>query len=542
MFSSKKVQGRIIADSQYFPEEILIGINRRRADFHDVYQLNIRTGKLTLVYENNLFSSFICNEKLKIKLAIETTPDGGAVVYSLEKNFSKTKLFTIGAEDILTTSPLSLNKKEDVLYLLDSRDRNTAALASINLKTKETNIIASDQKADIDEVLFHPKELIPLGYRVTYEKQKWFTIDPSFQEDLIYLKGISSGAISIVNGSLDNQKWIVVYNRDVGAPRYYFYDRLVKKAYFLFSGRSNLDKLPLTPMKTVIISSRDNFPLISYLSLPRGINKYKDLDSKVPLVLLVHGGPNARDYWGYNGIHQWLANRGYAVLSVNYRGSSGFGKTFINAGNGEWGAKMHDDLVDAVQWAIDKGITAPGKIAIMGGSYGGYATLIGLTKTPDLFACGIDIVGPSNLQTLMKSIPAYWKPYYASFKKKIGGDPDTKEGQAFLKERSPITYVNRIKKPLLIGHGANDPRVKLEESEQIVQLMISNNIPVTYILYPDEGHGFQRPENRLSFYAVAENFLAKNLKGRREPIKKKDFKNSTIQIKAGKEYISALKE
>ncbi len=257
--------------------------------------------------------------------------------------------------------------------------------------------------------------------------------------------------------------------------------------------------------------------------------------------MLVHGGPSARDYWGYEPIPQWLTNRGYAVLSVNYRGSTGFGKDFLNAGNGEWGAKMHEDLLDAVQWAIDQKIADPQKVAIMGGSYGGYATLVGLTFTPDVFACGIDIVGPSNLLTLVESIPPYWKPFLTAFKVTIGADFDTAEGKEFLKKRSPIYYVDQIKKPLLICQGSNDPRVKQAESDQIVKEMEERNIPVTYILYPDEGHGLTRPENRLSFFGIAEAFLAQNLGGRSQPLTEKDFNSSSFQVKAGEEMISGLK-
>jgi dipeptidyl aminopeptidase/acylaminoacyl peptidase len=258
------------------------------------------------------------------------------------------------------------------------------------------------------------------------------------------------------------------------------------------------------------------------------------------MVLFVHGGPWARDQWGLNSYHQWLANRGYAVLSVNYRASTGFGKKFINAGDHEWAGKMHDDLIDAVQWAIGEKIADPAKVAIMGGSYGGYSTLIGLTFTPDTFACGVDIVGPSNLVTLLNSIPAYWTPMIAEFTHRIG-DHRTEEGKKFLYERSALSRVDAIKKPLLIGQGANDPRVKQTESDQIVKAMRAKNLPVTYVLFPDEGHGFARPENRMSFYAVAEVFLAEHLGGKYLPTGE-DFQNSTIKVPSGAEHVFGLNE
>jgi dipeptidyl aminopeptidase/acylaminoacyl peptidase len=256
------------------------------------------------------------------------------------------------------------------------------------------------------------------------------------------------------------------------------------------------------------------------------------------MVLNVHGGPWARDGWGLNPYHQWLANRGYAVLSVNYRGSTGFGKEFINAANNEWAGKMHDDLIDAVNWAVEEGIAQKDKVAIMGGSYGGYATLVGLTYTPDFFACGVDIVGPSSLVTLLQNVPEYWMPFMPVMKVRVG-DVDTEDGRAELLKRSPLTLVDKIKKPLLIAQGANDPRVTQLEADQIVDAMKKKNIPVTYVLYPDEGHGFARPENRKSFNAVTEAFLAEQLGGRFEPVGK-DFEGASITVPTGAEQVPGL--
>jgi dipeptidyl aminopeptidase/acylaminoacyl peptidase len=258
------------------------------------------------------------------------------------------------------------------------------------------------------------------------------------------------------------------------------------------------------------------------------------------MVLSVHGGPWARDNWGFDPSHQWLADRGYAVLSVNYRGSTGFGKRFVNASNREWGGKMHDDLMDAVKWAVDNGYAMQDKVAIMGGSYGGYATLVGMTFTPDAFACGVNIVGVSNLKTFLATIPPYWESSRALWRTRMG-EETTPEGQKFLESRSPLSFVDRIKKPLLIAHGKNDPRVKESESQQIVRTMQSKNLPVTYVFYEDEGHGFARPENDLSFCAVAEHFLAEHLGGRAEPVGD-DFKGSSIAVPVGAEHVKGLKE
>ncbi len=256
------------------------------------------------------------------------------------------------------------------------------------------------------------------------------------------------------------------------------------------------------------------------------------------MVVWVHGGPWWRDRWGFDPIHQWLANRGYAVLSVNFRGSTGFGKKFVNAANREWGGKMHEDLLDAVKWAVKKKIADPDRVAIMGGSYGGYATLVGLTLTPDTFACGVDIVGPSNLITFMEAIPENRTSTIDMWAARVG-DHRTEEGRTFLWERSPIAFADRITRPLLIAHGVNDPRVTKAESDQIVAVLQENGVPVTYVVYPDEGHGFAQPENRLAFYAVAEQFLAEHLGGRAEPVGDA-FAGSSITIPVGGEQMAGV--
>jgi dipeptidyl aminopeptidase/acylaminoacyl peptidase len=256
------------------------------------------------------------------------------------------------------------------------------------------------------------------------------------------------------------------------------------------------------------------------------------------MVLLVHGGPWHRDSWGFDPGHQWLANRGYAVMSVNFRGSTGFGKDFINAANHEWGGRMHDDLIDAVQWAVQEGIAIQDKLAIMGGSYGGYAALVGLTFTPDTFACGVDIVGPSNLISLMENPPPYWQPVMPLMQTRVG-DFVSEAGREFLKTRSPLFHVDRIQRPLLIGQGATDPRVKQQESDQIVAAMKAKNIPVTYVLFPEEGHGFRRPENDIAFYAITEAFLAQHLGGEFEPIGDA-FVGANFEVPAGSNGVPGL--
>ncbi len=524
---------------------VLVGINQRDPKNHDLYRVELATGKLSLVAENKEgFAGYLADEDYNVRLAIKMLADGSE---ELSRPDPKVKgawqsYAKIPAEDVLTTAPHGFDKSGKTLYLLDSRGRDTAALVSIDLKTDKQTVLAEDPRADMNAVLLHPTELRVQAVASTRERASWRVLDKSIQPDFDALRAVAAGDFQVVSRSLDDKRWVVSYLLDDGPVRYYRYERATKKAELLFSNRKALEGVPLTKMHPVTIRARDGLELVSYLSLPRASDPDADgrPDKALPMVLLVHGGPWARDSWGLNSMHQWLADRGYAVLSVNYRASTGFGKKFVNAGDHEWAGKAHDDLLDAVKWAVDQRIADPAKVAIEGGSYGGYATLVGLTFTPDTFACGVDIVGPSNLATLLASIPPYWAPMFNLFAGRIG-DPRTEDGKKLLDARSPLGRADAIKRPLLIGQGANDPRVKQAESDQIVKAMKDRKIPVSYVLYADEGHGFKRPENRLSFNAVNEIFLAQCLGGRYQPIGD-DFKGSTIAVPAGADQIFSLEE
>ncbi len=536
------VQARILQVSHKYPEEILISLNDRNPQFHDIYRVNILTGEKHLLQENEGFFDFVADDDYKVRFAMRITPDGGNSILKPTEEGKWESFMEISQEDTLTTWPAGFDKTNQVLYLMDSRGRDTGVMASLDLNTGEYKVIAEDPKADMSDYMAHPTEKNIQAVAFTYERKNWKILDPEITEDIAYLRTVADGDLEVIDRTLNDQWWVLAYIMDNGPVRYYRYDRKEKKAHFLFTNRSALEKLPLAKMHPVVIKSKDGWNLVSYYTLP--VWSDPDGDGKpekpLPMVLAVHGGPWYRDNWGYNAWHQWLANRGYAVLSVNFRGSTGLGKKFINASNREWGGKMHDDLIDAVNWAMKEGIAEPSLIAIMGGSYGGYATLVGMTFTPETFACGVDIVGPSNLVTFMNAVPPYWKPLMDLVIARVG-DHTTEEGRAFLLSRSPLTHVERIQKPLLVGHGANDPRVKQAESEQIVHAMQAKNIPVTYVLYPDEGHGFARPENSLSFYAVAEAFLAQCLGGRYEPIGA-DFLGSSITVPAGADFVPNLPE
>ncbi len=513
------VQAQVQRDTLKHPNHIQVGLNDREAQFHDLYLIDLNTGSRELVQQNDGFAFFVTDDDFTVRFAARLTEDGGIEFLRPAQDGEWEHSFIVDSEDSVSTGPIEFSKDGQALYITDSRGRDTAVLASLNLGTGDVTPLAWDERADVADILLHPTERTVQAVAFNYDRKSWQIMDDAVAADLEFLATVSAGDIEIVSRTLDDSCWIVAYLLDDGPVRYYRFLRNSKDAQFLFTNRASLEGLPLVKFHPVVIPARDGLDLVCYYSLPLETdpNQSGSVSEPLPLLLLVHGGPWARDSWGYNSAHQLLANRGYAVLSVNFRGSTGFGKNFVNAGNMEWGGRMHDDLVDAVRWAVERGIADPDRVAIMGGSYGGYATLVGMTFTPELFACGVDIVGPSNLITLMETVPPYWQPMIQLFTSRVG-DYRTEEGREFLLQRSPLSFVDNIQKPLLIGQGANDPRVKQSESDQIVKAMQDKNIPVTYVLYPDEGHGFARPENNLSFFAVAESFLAQCLGGRCEPI------------------------
>jgi len=530
---------RLQGISAKIPGEILVGLNDRDKKYHDIHRIDLKTGARKLVRQNDGFAGFDSDDDFKVRLGMRLTPDGGAEYLDLSGKEPK-PFVKFSMEDNASSTSIGFDASGKTLYFLDSRGRDTVALASLDLKTAQPTVLGEDAKADVQMFIAHPKTGKIQAIGSAYERRRWQVLDKAIQPDMDYLRTVAEGEMDVLSRSLDDGVWTVAYVLSDGPVRYYRYDRKKKKADFLFTNQKALESLKLAKMHPVVIKSRDGLDLVSYLSLPLAADA--DGDGKpskpLPTVLLVHGGPWARDVWGLNPMHQWLANRGYAVLSVNYRGSTGFGKRFVNLSNLEWAGKMHDDLLDAVRWSVDQKVADPKQVAIMGGSYGGYATLVGLTFTPDTFACGVDIVGPSNLVTLLETIPPYWAPLLETFAKRVG-DPRTEEGRKLLLSRSPLLHAAKIKKPLLIGQGANDPRVKQAESDQIVKAMKEKGIPVTYVLFPDEGHGFARPENRMSFNAIAETFLAQCLGGPYQPIGD-DFKGSSVKVPAGAEAIHGL--
>jgi dipeptidyl aminopeptidase/acylaminoacyl peptidase len=528
------VRSFIHQTSHHFPHELLIAHNGRDKRFFEIYRVNVVTGASVLVQPNDRFVGFFTDPQFQVRFAVRHADNGDHEYLQRGAGGEWEPFVRIEAADAMTTKPIEFSDDGRELYWLDSRGRDKAAVVAQDMATGATRVLAEDARADIVEAPLEPTSYRPIAAASMFTRTTWHVIDRDYADDVAYLSKLSDGDLRSIHLSDDKRHAVVYFERDSAPGRYAYYNRTEKKARVLFSMRPELENAPLVPMEPAVLRTRDGLPLVCYLSRPRDWQRGKP----IPMVLLVHGGPWARDVWALYPTHQWLADRGYAVLSVNYRGSTGFGKAFVNSANLEWGGRMHDDLIDAVDWAISRGIADEKRVAIYGASYGGYAALVGATFTPEKFACAIDVFGISNLLTFLATIPDYWKSWQTLWKVRMG-DYTTEAGRRLLEERSPLNRVESIVRPLLIAQGANDVRVKPSESEQIVKAMQARNIPVTYVYYPDEGHGFRRAENRRSFNAVLELFLAEHLGGRAEPVGD-DFSGSTIEFKAGRELIAGL--
>lgn len=509
------VQAQLVGVSPRHPHLAAVGLNDRDPQLHDLYHVDVRDGQRTLVAENPGLVGFSVDWDLAPRLALQPRADGG---WGIMKQVGDGWVLHSGVDqaDALCTGPLHFTADDATVYWVDSRGRDTAALVSEELATGRQTVLVEDPRADISDVARDPRTGVVQAAWTTHADRVEHVLDAEIGRHLEALRAHRDSPVEILSRTHDDTVWVVAWSPDDGPIAFGLYRPGSGAIEDLFLSRTALQGKALARRHPVVIPSRDGLELVSYLSLPPWLDEGGRPASPLPMVLVVHGGPWARDSPGYDSHHQLLANRGYAVLSVNFRGSTGFGKRFTNAGDFEWSEKMHDDLLDAVDWATAHGIAQPDRVAIMGGSYGGYATLVGLAFTPEVFACGIDIVGPSSLITLLESIPPYWAPLKAQFTTRVGDDA-TEEGRAELWRRSPLSRVEHIVRPLLIAQGANDPRVKQAESDQIVAAMRERGIPVTYALFPDEGHGFQRPENRIAFMALVEEFLAEHLGGRAQP-------------------------
>ena len=520
--------------SQRFPREMLFNHNERDKQYFDIVRVDVVTGKSTFVYENHQFPWCVTDSAFQLRLAARYRKDGSVEILERRPSGAWVPFMSIARGEIDATRLLDISADGKTLYLFDARERDRAALVAVDMATRRARVIAEDPDADVTRVLLHRLTRTPLAAAAMVDRRRWHAVDPKIAADLETIQSSTSGDIDLVSLSADAKRVLVVVQHDAASPEFTLYDRATRRLSPLFKARRSLDGIPLRPLEPVSFSARDGLKLHGYLTLPAPDARH------VPTVLVIHGGPYMRDEWGFNSTHQWLANRGYAVLSINYRGSTGFGKAFVTAADREWGGKMHDDLIAGVDWAVARGIADPKRVGFFGGSYGGYAALTAATRTPEVFACIVDIFGIANLLTFMAAIPPYWGPSFSVWKNRVG-DPETEEGRAFLRERSPLTHIDRAFRPILIVQGLEDVRVTRAESEQMVAALTQRNVPVTYVVFPDEGHGFSKPKNQIAFRAVTEAFLAKHLGGLAQPIDRtQDFANSSITIKVGAPLIPGL--
>ncbi|HJN37072.1 MAG TPA: S9 family peptidase, partial [Prochlorococcaceae cyanobacterium Fu_MAG_50] len=510
----------IVALDRRAPGELVVGLNDRDPRYHDLWVLDLESGKRRLLHQvedgNQVGAAWLDNA-WRVILRKRIAADGG-IAYDLRLPESKEwrPFLEFSFEDGLSGSgPGSFERSGTWMYGTLSTEGDLPRMVRWNretLKTCELNcpyeLVHQAESGSMDIGLSDPNTLLPQVLVETDLRSRKLILDQSVAPDLKALEKLAgSRQFSIVDQDLEGDTWLVVFHSDRQSPEYWIWKRSEQEALKLFSVQPSLDQYQLAPMESLDLKARDGLRLPAYLTRSTLADQ-----GPQPLVLLVHGGPQARDYWGLNPLHQLLANRGYHTLSVNYRGSTGFGKAHLLAGQGQWYAEMQDDLVDAVTWAIETGIADPERVVIMGASYGGYAALAGLTRDPELFAAAVDEVGPSNVETLLASIPPYWEPIRKPTERMIG------VGKVDLAEISPLNHVDQIKRPLLIAHGANDVRVKLSESETIVQAMKSRGLPVDFLVFPDEGHGLVNPRNAIAFYGVLESFLSRYLGGRAEPL------------------------
>ncbi len=498
------------------PVQVLVSLNRRDPQCFDVHRLDLGTGELELVAENpgNI-------------AGWHTDPGGALLAASAQTAAGDTEILARATEDEPFRS-LAIYANEDggnvygftpdgtALWVGSARDRDLTRLVRLDLATGEETEVYAHPEVDIGGPILRSRTGELLAVVTMVDRLEVAFFDDSFERGWRQAEALHHGDVAGVSMDDEERRWVVSFDDDREPGATFLLDTRTGEHEFLFRPRPKLDAEHLAPMRTVRIPSRDGYTLHACLTLPLGVEP-KDL----PMVLLVHGGPWARDTWGYHPEAQFLANRGYAVLQVNYRGSTGFGKRFMHAAEHEFAGKMHDDLIDAVEWAVAEGIADRARIAIYGGSYGGYAALVGVTFTPEVFAAAIDYVGPSSLVTLVRSFPPYWRPFLQGSWYRFVGDPGTEEEPneevvADLWARSPLGRVDAIRTPLLVAQGANDPRVTKREADQIVAALHDRGVDVEYLVKDDEGHGFANPENRLDLYRAMERFLAEHLGGRSE--------------------------
>jgi dipeptidyl aminopeptidase/acylaminoacyl peptidase len=535
-----KVSARIEKLSPEHPQEVLIGLRNSEAVRSDLYRLNLQTGASELVLKNDSYDSFLCDDEFRPRVATRRTDDQGYELYNLKASGRWELLDRFNYEEARISQPAALNKQGTTLYFVDNRKTDKAILKSFDLKTGKSRNLTTDPFADFrSSLLLHPRTKRVQSASAVYGRLRRHFLDPSIKKDFLYLSTLHNGDVGVAGRSVDDRIWLIAY-LDGGPSRYYVYDRLARKARFMFLSQSAIEPYALARREAVVVPTRDGLKLPGDLYLPSWsrASRGKLLDHPLPMLLYVHGGPTVAyewDNWLVNRTLQLLANRGYAVFRVEFRGVEGFGKQIREAGAKQWGRKMNDDLIDAVDWAVKQDITEKDRVGLWGWSYGGYATLAALTFTPDVFACGMAMYAPTDLQTMMQTRSGP----FGTFWRRLVGDETTRDGQAQLHAQSPLYFTDQITKPLLITHGALDTNVPRNYSDDFVAAMKQHQKPVTYLIYPDEGHDYRRKENWISLFAVAERFFHEHLGGRYEPFSN-DFAGSSMQVLAGETLIPEL--
>jgi dipeptidyl aminopeptidase/acylaminoacyl peptidase len=528
----KGVRASIYSVPRSEPDAMYIGLNDRDAAWHDLYKVKLSTGDRSLVRKNTeRITGWVFDRKDQLRLATRSAENGDTEVLRVDPT-GFTKVYTCGVFE--NCGPVRYHKDGERTYFITNKGSNIdlIRLELFNPTTGKEEPVESDpmNRVDFGNASFSEvsDELIATIYDDERERIYWK--DKSFEADYKLLqKQLPGKEIGFGSSTKDENLWLVSAYADSDPGSSYLFDRTTKKLTLQYQAREKLNRAYLAPMKPVKYPSSDGLEIPAYLTLPKGVET-----KNLPAIILPHGGPWGRDSWGYDAFAQFLANRGYAVLQSNFRASTGYGKKFLDAGNRQWGDKMQDDLTWGAKYLIAQGIADPKRVGIMGGSYGGYATLAGVTFTPDLYAAAVSIVGPSNLITLLESIPPYWESIRKLFYERMG-DPSTPEGKAQLERQSPLNSAAKIKTPLLVVQGANDPRVNKRESDQIVIALRDRGFPVEYLVAPDEGHGFARPVNNMAMFATAEKFLAKHLGARYQesmsPETAQRLKEITVDVK-----------
>jgi dipeptidyl aminopeptidase/acylaminoacyl peptidase len=538
-------QVRLVAADAH---EALVEINDRLAHRHDLYRIDFETAERQLVLLNERYIGFFADNDLRPRLAVASAPDGGFDIEVL-RGGAWQPLTHLGQED---TSALIRTVEQGVgrfspdnssFLLYDSRGRDSWALLSIDLRTGDETVLAHDERTDLDSPIFDPATGELVAYRTNWTRGEWHALTQRAEEHLRRIQRTVDGDLRVIDRSADGIRWLVAGIRGNASPELYLYDEERREIHHLATLIPELEGLELPPVHPIVTRSSDGFPLVSYVLLPDGTDPDGDgvPARPLPTVVYVHGGPNdERAEYGYSARLQWLASRGYAVLDVNYRGSPGFGKRFLNAQNLEWGNAMHRDVVEQARRAVTEGIALPDAVGIFGGSYGGYEVLVAMTKTPDVFACGVDLAGPSDLESF---IGIWWENFIPAdnmaYKSTVLGDPATEKGREALRLSSPLAFAHQARNPILVFHGGQDSRVPTDQASRIVDRFVEHGVPVTYVVFPEEGHGVVRPDNRRAFYSMIEAFFGQCLGGRHDPITL-HLDGADLEIPVGADRIPGL--